>query len=91
MADVEGGAGLHDPAIASKGRRQELAELLVRHLVALDGEPVLGVSFVVHVVGRVRKDKVGGMTVHELGDIGFVGGVAYQQREVQVATDPRQR
>src|ERR1700722_14833703 len=76
MADVERGARLHDAAVVPKGGRQELAELLGSHPVALDGEPILGVALVIHVVWRVREDEVSA-SVHEPRDVAGVRGIAH--------------
>jgi hypothetical protein len=66
MADVERCAGLHDAAVVSEGGREKPAELLVGHPVALDGQPVLGIAFVIYVVGRVCENQVGGMPSNSL-------------------------
>jgi hypothetical protein len=53
--------------------------LLISHPVALDGEPVFGIAFVVHVVGRISEDQIGRIAVHQARDIIGIGGIADQQ------------
>ena len=53
--------------------------MLRAHPVALDGEPVFGITFVGHVIWRISEYQIGGIAVHEPRDVPGVGGVAHQQ------------
>jgi hypothetical protein len=76
MADIQGGTGFNDLAVARKSRCQELPELFGGHPVTTDLEPLFGVAFVIDVIGRIDENQIHKLRRHEVFYVGSKGGVS---------------
>ena len=80
MPNVEGRAGLHIVPHPTECCREEFAKLRLRHVVVLDRKSVA--AFIGYVVRWIRYAQICYGSVHEGGDILFVGAVATIQNMV---------
>jgi hypothetical protein len=75
MTNIQRGSGLDRRSIGTTRRLQKLAEG-VPMLSLFDLELLLGVALVINAVGRIGKDEIGGVMIHQAPDLALDRGIA---------------